>query len=282
MLNITNQADKVSVVAIEEPESHLHPGSARQLYQTVSALSENHQVILTTHSPLFVNRTNLRENIIVHGGKATPVKRIKEIREVLGINVSDNLINAENILVVEGESDKIILDKLLPHMSDIIKRAIQNGSLVIDYIGGAGNLSYKLAFYRSIQCNYHVLLDNDIAGRQAGQNAETQGLLTTKNVTYAQCKGSKDSEMEDCFNPSVYKQIIQDKFGVSLNNKEFKCNKKWSERIANCFKTQGKQWGDAVEKKVKLSVAEAIINSDPIKALNSVKRSSIDAFSKCS
>lgn len=83
MLNIPARADRVSVVAIEEPESHLHPESARQLYETIMTLSESHQVVLTTHSSLFVNRTNLKENIIVNNGKATPVKKIKEIREVL-------------------------------------------------------------------------------------------------------------------------------------------------------------------------------------------------------
>ena len=75
MLNIPTSRDRVSVIAIEEPESHLHPESARQLYETINALSVNHQVVLTTHSPLFVNRSNLKENIIVDSGKAIPVKR---------------------------------------------------------------------------------------------------------------------------------------------------------------------------------------------------------------
>ena len=65
MLNIPTSRDRVSVIAIEEPESHLHPESARQLHETITALSSNHQVVLTTHSPLFVNRSNLKENIIV-------------------------------------------------------------------------------------------------------------------------------------------------------------------------------------------------------------------------
>ena len=159
ILNIPARVDRVSVVAIEEPESHLHPESARQLYDTIMSLSQTHQIVLTTHSPLFVNRTNLKENIIVNDGKATPVKKIKEIRDVLGIHISDNLTNAEHALIVEGEDDKIALEKLLPSMSTKIKRAIQNGTFIIDYIGGAGNLPYKLSFYRNLQCKYHVLLD---------------------------------------------------------------------------------------------------------------------------
>lgn len=277
MLNISNQADRVSVIAIEEPESHLHPESAHQLYETIHALSENHQVVLTTHSPLFVNRTSLKDNIIVNAGKATAVKKIKDIRDVLGTKVSDNLINAEHVLVVEGEDDKIALEKILPHMSESIKKAIQNGTLIIDDMGGAGNLPYKLSFYRNIQCKYYVLLDNDDAGRSAGQNAETQGLLNIRNTTYTICNGSPNAEFEDCLEKTAYAEAVLSEFGVDLNVTEFRGNKKWSDRVADCFRSQGKQWNDSMEKRVKLCVAKAL-PSDPSAALNQHKRSSIDAL----
>lgn len=277
MLNITGQRDCVSVIAIEEPESHLHPESARQLYDTICSLAVNHQVVLTTHSPLFVNRNNLSENIIVNEGKATPVKKIKEIREILGIRVSDNLINAENILLVEGEDDKIALEKILPDMSEYIRKALQNGTLLIDYLGGVGNLSYKLSYYRNLQCKYHVLLDNDDAGRMAGFEAEKQGLLEVKNTTYTVCNGSPNAELEDCYEKSSYMNVIEEKFGVNLNVSEFRNNQKWSDRIAQCFKSQGKQWNSSIEKKVKLLVANAIPNISE-RALNKNKRSSIDAL----
>lgn len=277
MLNIPAHSDRVSVIAIEEPESHLHPESARQLYDTIMTLAETHQVVLTTHSPLFINRTNLRENIIVNEGKATPVKRIQEIRDVLGIRVSDNLTNAEHVLIVEGEDDKIALDKLLPQMSQKIKTAIQNGTLIIDDIGGAGNLSYKLSFYRNLQCRYHVLLDNDDAGRHAFGTAEADGLLTLRNVTQTMCNGSPNAELEDCYNKNFYEAILYEQFGVRIDVREFRSNKKWSDRIADCFRSQGKPWTEGIEKKVKYAIAESVPSDDNI-ALNPHKRSSIDAL----
>ena len=277
ILNIPARVDRVSVVAIEEPESHLHPESARQLYDTIMSLSQTHQIVLTTHSPLFVNRTNLKENIIVNDGKATPVKKIKEIRDVLGIHISDNLTNAEHVLIVEGEDDKIALEKLLPSMSTKIKRAIQNGTFIIDYIGGAGNLPYKLSFYRNLQCKYHVLLDNDDAGRHAGSEAERQGLLDVRNVTYAICNGSPNAEIEDCYNKAVYENAILNEFGVNINVAEFRGNEKWSDRIAGCFLSQGKLWNDAMEKRVKLVVANEI-SEEVDTVLNEHKRSSMDAL----
>lgn len=277
ILNISEQTDKVSLIAIEEPESHLHPEAARQLYKTISELSMNHQVILTTHSPLFVNRIDVKSNVIVDGGKATLVKKVKEIRDVLGTIVSDNLINAENILLVEGEDDKVALEKLLPRMSLHVKKAIQNGTLIIDYLGGAGNLSYKLSWYRNLQCKYHVLLDNDDAGRQAGLDAEDQGLLTISDVTYTVCNGSPNAELEDCYNKQAYQSVVLEKFGVDLNVSAFRGNNKWSERIESCFRSQGKPWGDRIKNRVKIEVANGI-SADPDVTLNPHKRSSIDAL----
>lgn len=277
MLNNSSQSDKVSVIAIEEPESHLHPESARQLHETIIALSQNHQVVLTTHSPLFVNRVDLKSNIIVNSGKATAVKKIKEIRDVLGTRVSDNLINAEFALVVEGETDKITLSKILPQMSEKIKRALQNGVLVIDYLAGSGNPSYILSHYTSIQCRYHVLLDNDDAGRSCGEAAQRQGLLDTRSTTYTICSRSRNSELEDCIDPRAYARCIMEKYGVDIEDRSFRGNKKWSERMEKCFQSQGKQWNSAIEKEVKIDVANSL-PSDPSVVLNEHKRSAIDAL----
>lgn len=162
-------------------------------------------------------------------------------------------------------------------MSEKARKALQNGTLLIDYIGGAGNLPYKLSFYRNLQCKYHVLLDNDDAGRQAGAEAEEQGLLEMRNTTYTVCNGSPNAEIEDCYEKEVYAGIISDKYGVDINVPEFRNNHKWSDRIADCFKSQGKQWNSTVEKKVKLAVANSLpITAD--RALNQYKRSSIDAL----
>ena len=277
MLNISNKPDCVSVIAIEEPEAHLHPEAARQLYKTISDLSDKYQVILTTHSPLFINRLNLPQNIIVNEGKANPVKRIKEIREVLGIIVSDNLINAEYVLVVEGEEDKIVLEKLLPCMSEVVRRAMHNNTFIIDDIGGAGNLPYKLSLHRNIQCKYHILLDDDDAGRTAGEQAIAQSLATIGNITYTKCNGSPNSELEDCFKKEAYSQSIFDEFGVSLNVREFRGSNKWSDRMKTCFQSQGKQWSERIEKRVKGAVANAI-PADTDAALHPTKSSSLRAL----
>jgi predicted ATP-dependent endonuclease of OLD family len=164
MLKSYNSTKKSTVIAIEEPESHLHPSAIHSLNDTIYGMATDNQVIISTHNPLFVSRDTVEANVIVGNGKANPAKSIKEIREVLGVLASDNLINASYVLVVEGEDDKISLLKLLPKMSEKIAAALKSSVFIIEEIGGAGNLSYKLSslkicFVSIMFCSTMILLD---------------------------------------------------------------------------------------------------------------------------
>lgn len=266
-----------SIIAIEEPESHLHPGAIHQLNEIIKSLAESNQVILTTHNPLFVDRSNIKTNIIVNDGKATPAKSIGSIRDILGIKASDNLTNANYALVVEGEEDAKALKAILPILSDKLGKALKNNMLVIEPIGGAGNLSYKLSLLKNSLCLTHVLLDHDDAGRKAFQKANDDSLITIATCTMVTCKGMTDSEFEDCINVPTYQAAVLDNFGVTLDATAFRSNRKWSERIKSVFMDQGKLWNETVLKRIKATVADEVAKN-PLDCLNPHKRNSIDAL----
>ncbi len=254
----SNKSGTVSVIAIEEPESHLHSGAIHNLVDVINKISQNNQVIITTHNPLFVQRNRLNCNIIVDSNTAKPAKSIAEIRNILGVWTSDNLTNARFVLLVEGEDDKISLSKLLPHFSAKLSEAIRTNMLVIKSLGGAGNLCHDINDLRSSMCQYVVLLDNDDAGKNAAQKALDKNLLKNSEIKYTICNGSPEAEFEDCLNPNFYAEVIKNEFSVDINRQQFKGNKKWSERMKNTFLSQGSQWNDEVEEKVKYIIAQTI------------------------
>lgn len=251
-------AEGASVIAIEEPESHLHSGAIRSLVDVIKNISLNNQVIITTHNPLFVQQNNIKSNIIVNNGTAQAAKDIAEIRNILGVLPSDNLKNASNVLVVEGEDDKIILNKLLSSMSAKISLALSNNKLVIKPLGGAANLSHDIAELKNCMCRFFVLLDNDEEGNKALEKAISHGLLTEADYKLTICNGSPNSELEDCLKKEVYEQDLQKKFNICLNVKEFRNNKKWSDRIKDVRLSQGGRWTDTIERDIKATVAEAV------------------------
>lgn len=275
--NITLSRGTASIVAIEEPESHLHPGAIHILKDTIYDLADSNQVIVSTHNPLFVNRNDIKGNIIIDSGKARVSKNIKEIRELIGVKASDNLLNASYVLVVEGEEDVIALKTLLPHLSEKLSKAIKNHYLVIDKLGGASNLVYKLSTLKNALCTSHVLLDNDDAGRKAYDRVESEINFKQKDCTFIICNGMTNSEFEDCLKKSIYSAQLLEEFGVDINVPSFKGNKKWSDRMKDTFYSQGKNWNDNVQSKVKHCVAKSI-ESDLENSLCEHKRNSIDAL----
>lgn len=275
--NITKTDGMFSLIAIEEPESHLHPGAIHILKDTIYDLGLKNQVLISTHNPLFVNRQVLKSNIIIDCGKARTTKNIKELRELIGVKASDNLINASYVLVVEGKEDLIILNSLLPTMSDKLGKAMKSNLLVIDELGGASNLTYKLSLLKNSLCTTHVFLDNDVAGRNAYDKAIREKTLKIKDCTFVTCNGMQNSEFEDCFNRETYENDLNNVYGININVKEFRGNKKWSDRVRDVFLNQGKLWNDRVEMDVKYTVAQSIIKN-PNGSLNEHKANSIDAL----
>jgi predicted ATP-dependent endonuclease of OLD family len=266
-----------SIIAIEEPESHLHPGAMHSLREVIDKLTHDNQVVLTTHSPLFVDRGSISRNIVIDANSAKPARDVSVVRKLLGVRASDNLVNASYVLVVEGEEDVAALTAILPHLSPIIGKAIRNRHMVIEPIGGAGNLSYKLTLLSNALCVSHVLLDGDDAGKRAYQSAEEGGLLKLSEATFINCRGFSESELEECFERSCYEREVLDEFGVDLTDSSFRGNAKWSDRAKSCFLSQGKLWSTKIESSLKALVASTVAKK-PLEALNDHRRASVDAL----
>lgn len=220
---------------------------------------------------------DIKSNIIVTDGSATPAKTISSIRDLLGIKASDNLTNANFALVVEGEEDSLALKALLPTLSEKIGKALKNNLLIIEPIGGAGNLSYKLSLLKNSLCATHTLLDGDEAGRAAYAKAEKDTLISIASCTFINCNGMVNAEFEDCYELDVYKDAILSDFGVNLDSSKFRGNGKWSDRLRTVFLDQGKAFTDSVCARAKFSVSGAICKN-PKNALGTHKRNSIDAL----
>jgi putative ATP-dependent endonuclease of the OLD family len=176
-----------TVIAIEEPESHLHPEAIHEIRDVISELSNKYQIVLTMHNPLFVDRLYIHRNIVVNQSRARPAKSIEEVRRILGVRASDNLRHANLVLIVEGEEDRVSLRALLAHHSAAIRMALDKNVLVIDILGGASNLAYKLGLIRDSLCLHHSFLDDDEAGRKGFERARDLGLTSDSETNFTVC-----------------------------------------------------------------------------------------------
>ena len=243
----------------------------------IDGLSEKHQLILTSHNPLFVDRRVITNNVIVNDRKANPAKNVEEIRRILGVRASDNLRNAEMVLVVEGEHDIISLRAIIQESSEYLKAAIDNGSLAFDSLIGGTNLSYKICLLRDAICLYHIFLDDDRCGRESYKKAKNSGLLEDGQINIAKASGRQESEIEDLFKPEVYKSAIENKYHISLLTPKFRGKKKWSERVKDIFDAHGKPWDDSILNEIKFIVANQVA-SNPMSVINEQDKTIIDSL----
>ena len=261
-----------SVIAIEEPESHLHPSAIDALRKSILALSQKSQVVITTHNPQFVNRNAIESNVIVDNGNAVEAANIRQIREVLGVKLSDNLYGAKLLLYVEGITDRTVLNALLRHKSKKIADALKNNELVIQPMSGTDHVEMHLATAKAMVADFYVFLDNDRAGKDAIGNAIRLGLLLPNeymltSYTDMNTNINRESEMEDMLDVEVYRKEIESSYGVSMTNGKFKArNKKWSDRIKDVFNDEGKILDEGIMSEIKLKVAQQVA-ANPSKAL---------------
>lgn len=264
---------KSLIMALEEPESHLHPGAIHRLSNVLTEISSRQQVFVTTHSPLLIDRMDINKNIIVNKNNARPAKNIEEIRNIIGVNVSDNLINSSWVLLVEGESDKVILMKWFSEYSKKITELIQKAYLVIDTLNGGTNLSYKISQYRNMLCNLIIFLDNDECGLQSFEKAKSKALCDYKDVIFSSVLNKKFSEIEDLIKPEIYFDVIKNKYGFSISTSQFnKIKKAWSEKMSQIFRKNGKPWNDSIEKELKILVANTVKNADEPSLIEAYKQ----------
>jgi putative ATP-dependent endonuclease of OLD family len=250
-------AGKDVIVALEEPESHLHPTAIRQLRKVLMELSVRHQVVLTTHNPIFTNRTDFSQNIIVSQSRAFPAKSIKDVRDILGVRLDDNLSSAEIILIVEGEEDKVALLGILPELSSLIGSELSSGRIAIDVLGGASNLNHRIRLHTESLSAVHVMLDDDQAGRLATAKALSEELLNNNQLNRTIAGGKTEAELEDLYSEDVYEEVVYRAAGLQMVDAGPDKQKKWSDRVRNLLKRAGRPNDDLAIMLIKAEVARA-------------------------
>lgn len=252
------------ILAIEEPESHLHPAAIRQISRVINDISLKNQIILTSHSPLFVNRNNILENIIVENNSAYKPNNIRDIRNTLGVIISDNLINAEFMLVVEGLTDKKFLKKYITKSSKSLSKLFEEGRLDFEVLNGVCNLEHSLNKLSNMSSKYFCILDSDQISIDCVKKSKASALLSTnlEEVSYYTIEKNKETELEDLINPKAYSDHVKELLSINiLDTKAFKSgNKKWSKKMELALKENGKTF-DQEELKQKLDEIKIFISN---------------------
>ena len=112
--------NNVSILVIEEPELHLHPDAEREILELMNNITDDSpQILITTHSDVFVDSTDIEKIIRVVRDDYTECRKIgsvgKELAD-LGYKKS-GFLQSNGVVFVEGKSDERVI-KQLCHISE--------------------------------------------------------------------------------------------------------------------------------------------------------------------
>ena len=255
------------ILAVEEPEAHLHPEAVQEIKSRLETIATDRQVILSTHSPILVNRMDLGSNIIVRQNKARAASTRKELRDCLGVRVTDNLESARLAILVEGLTNETVLRAVLADRSALLGKALAADEIAFVAVKGASKLEYQLSSLRTSITPAFVAFDNDDAGRQAIKKATDAKLLALGDHVVFSSPGLKASELENLYDPLVSVQAVIDIFGITIDIKDItKKRNKWSTQIEFLLNTNGCVFDAADIDGLKVRSAE-LVAADPAHTL---------------
>ena len=152
-----------SVVLIDEPEIHLHPGMIKKLLRVFMS-EETNQIIVTSNSPVMVQADNLHRvyrvlrdergsHVYSMGAYRRQFDRTRLVQELNADNLE--MFFADKVLLVEGVSDRILMRGLIDRFYE------GQDDIKVIYTHGKSNIETYVELLRIFHIPFHVMLDRD-------------------------------------------------------------------------------------------------------------------------
>jgi energy-coupling factor transporter ATP-binding protein EcfA2 len=122
LIYILSEARAPSVVLLDEPSVHLHPGALRQLFRLMMTVGREHQYIIATHNLSGITELVGHSVVVLQKeagqastARALATQRIEEHRfllESVGASLAD-VLSAERVVWIEGPTECDVFSRLL-------------------------------------------------------------------------------------------------------------------------------------------------------------------------
>jgi energy-coupling factor transporter ATP-binding protein EcfA2 len=229
---------KNCILLLEEPGVHLHYSGQRDLLRVFDGLSETNTILYTTHLASMVDQANpervriveTRDNHVAinHGVVSSQAAPMAVIEASLGLTSDlSGMLGNRKVLIVEGGTDALILNKLSGILSNAGKTCLSDQI----YLWPAAT-STKAPMYAAFAIGQRwdagVLLDSDEAGLEAKKKISEMNLkeLAEKEgyefrvLMLGEASGVKktDVAIEDLFPDDFFRECVNRAYGIAIES----------------------------------------------------------------
>lgn len=161
------------IFGIEEPEIYLYPQAQRSLYKSFISLSSATQIFYTTHNPNFVDAARPDDIILLRKTESAGTQPTEKLPFFTSSNAEkekykiytqfnqdrNEIFFAKKVLLVEGDSDKILFSTLCETRWDI---DIDKNGISIISCGGKNGVLYFIGVCKLVGLSdYFAVWDED-------------------------------------------------------------------------------------------------------------------------
>ncbi|MBE3140936.1 MAG: AAA family ATPase, partial [Thermoplasmata archaeon] len=174
------------ILLFEEPELFLHPALQREIGDTIEAISQSNQVVVSTHSPLLITPQRFGDVIIVQqiqnpetrqsktrcmipDIENLPDPEEKQLAMLLRYANSSEFLFADCVMIVEGPSDKALFGASWDMHREAIVSKIGSISLAIIEAENKNVVPVWLKYLRSLHIRSVGVVDLDFLWSGAGK-----------------------------------------------------------------------------------------------------------------
>ena len=230
---IQENKENTYILLLDEPGLNLHAKAQNDLLKFLTDLSDEYQIIYTTHSPFMIETGKLNQvRTVVEKDDGTHISEsVQEkdpntlfpLQAALGYDLAQNLFVSPKNLIVEGIADLVYLNLLSGLLQTMDKTKLKSDITIVP-VGGADKVATFVSLLRGNELDMVCLLDTftDQSAKQRLENLVAQNLIKDKKIVfYHEILENNHADIEDLFSLSDYLQLYNAAMGKSYVISEF-------------------------------------------------------------
>lgn len=213
------------ILLLDEPGLNLHASAQDNLLKFLNDLSEDYQIIYTTHSPFMIKSESLNKvRTVLETDKGSVISdSIQEkdpntlfpLQAALGYNIAQNLYISPKNLLIEGVSDLMFLQSMSAILESAGKVGLKSDITLVP-TGGLEKVATFISLLRSNDLQIVCLLDSftDAKCKAKLDGLVIQKIINQKNVRFFHefLDDRKRADIEDLFTKSDYIKLFNEAF----------------------------------------------------------------------
>lgn len=226
---IQEDRNNTYILLLDEPGLNLHAKAQNDLLKFISDLSNDYQIIYTTHSPFMIDTNSLNKvrtvyetqdgTVISDSVQEKDPNTLFPLQAALGYDLAQNLFVSKKNLLVEGISDLIYLSIISNLLQDNDRVGLDSDITIVP-IGGADKVASFISLLRGNKLKMVCLLDTftSQSAEKRLNNMVTKKIIRESNILfYHDIINSEYADIEDLFKKEDYINLYNGAFESNID-----------------------------------------------------------------